>query len=349
MARTEPTVNLKWCETHVVMKAILSNGTTLRLGSAKLEAISESAGSFDYEAKITKDSQVKISTTRSADQVTLNVENVDKELGLTLNDINSTLLGAKVTCSKVFSDIAQNIKATGQITFTGTPSNGNTITIGGITFTFRTGTATGTKDILINGTSGTATNTAAKLNASTIPPIYMAAYSAAAGVVNIEYNLGGSEGNAFTLAKSGTNISLSGSTLTGGDNATKTWERKVLLTGEIANVDANQNEVTIKIVSDTAPNVAFISARPVQDSCPLIFKGEACGYTGILTTCNKLYESDGGCSGRNKQSRYGGIVVKGELPKVITGDIDTEVEVNNRLSIGPHYPNLVNGRIRLAF
>jgi hypothetical protein len=237
MARSEPTVGLDWCESHVIIKATLSDGTILRLGDATLYNVPEAGDVllYGYEAKIVQDAQVKISTTRTADQATITAENVDKELGLTINNVNTVLLGAKVTCCKVFSEI------------------------------------------------------------NNLPPV------------------------------------------------SKVWESKVLLIGEIAFVDVTEDEVTIKIVSDTAPNVAFIAAREVGNKCPLIFKGVACGYSGPLTTCNKLYQSDGGCSGRANQHRFGGVVETGELTSIIRGGLDTEIGVPGRLPLYQPYTDVGGG------
>jgi hypothetical protein len=214
----------------VIIKALLANGVTLRLGSAKLTNVPEADATLhSYEAKIIQDSQVKISTTRTADQMSFEAENVDKELGLTINNVATVLVGAKVICSKVFAE------------------------------------------------SGSA-------------PGHL-------------------------------------------------WESKVLLTGEIASIDNTEEVVSIKIVSDTAPGVAFIASRPVQAKCPLVFKGTACGYVGSLTTCNKLYESAGGCSGRTNTHRFGGVIIKGELPEIINGDVDTTVGNGDRHGPNTTYPD----------
>ncbi len=353
MSRTEPSVDLNFCESHVIIKAILANGTILRLGSATLtDVIEPDTLGYAYEAKIVKDSQVRISTTRTADQMSIEAENVDKVLGLTLNDINTVLSGARVVCSKVFTNIPTKVAASGIISFPLVPNNNDTVAINGVVWTFKTSSPTGNQ-VLINGTSGSAVNLAAALTASKLPKVYMADYVKLTSPINrvvATYKLKGEEGNSFTLAKSGTQITVSGATLTGGGITPKVWDSKVLLTGEISYAEANPETMTIKIVSDTAPNVAFISNRPVQTHCPLIFKGFACGYTGSLTTCNKVYESVDGCSGRENQERFGGAVVKGELPQIIPGDIDTDVFDIDRRGWGHRYfPDPDDGRVRILY
>ena len=114
------------------------------------------------------------------------------------------------------------VKATGTVTFsTSPPSANDTITINGVVFTFKSSNPVG-NEILIGGTiTATAANAVAVLNASTDPKVSAASYSNAAGVMTVTYDLHGIEGNDFTLAKNGTNIAVSGATLTGGVNATK--------------------------------------------------------------------------------------------------------------------------------
>lgn len=121
--------------------------------------------------------------------------------------------------------------ATGALTIATNPTAGNTITINGQTVTFRS-TLTGVGlEVLIGATAAaTAANLAAALNASNIPAIAQATYSAAGAVVTIKfgsylaYGFAGkqsAEGNSFTYAGTGTSVTPSTTTnLTGGVNAT---------------------------------------------------------------------------------------------------------------------------------
>jgi hypothetical protein len=197
-------VNLKKCETQVSARLTLVDGTLIRIASAELSFAEEDSSIYTYEAKITSDAELNAAITKSADGTSLEATNVDKEIGLTINESITSLLGAKVTFCKVFR-----------------PDTGGT------------------------------------------------------------------------------------------------WENKVLLQGEIANAVINETVVKLTIVSDTSPNLAFISTRPIQAACPLVFKGKACGYTGSLTTCDHLYDSDAGCAGRNNQHRYGGVANKGDLAEIV--------------------------------
>lgn len=109
-------------------------------------------------------------------------------------------------------------QASGTITVTTVvPSNGDTLTINGVAFTFKT-VPVSNRDIEIGADlNGTATNIAAKLEASTDPRVNIANYTASTAAVTVSYINTGVEGNSFTLATSNAvNLVLSGATLTGG-------------------------------------------------------------------------------------------------------------------------------------
>ena len=111
--------------------------------------------------------------------------------------------------------------ATGTISIGTNPTAGQTVIINGETFTFRTGTAPLAGDVLVGATSAnTATNLAAKLNASTSPKVAVASYSAATTIVTVTYGSKSTEGNAFTLAAGTSLATVSGATLTGGTTPT---------------------------------------------------------------------------------------------------------------------------------
>ncbi len=118
------------------------------------------------------------------------------------------------------SDAITSVKAGGSISFSGQPSNNDTLVINGITYTFKT-TATLATDIQIGGTlAETIGNLSDTLNASTNGAINVATYSSTGSTLAIEYDLSGTTGNGFTLDDSGTSVATaSAATLTGGANA----------------------------------------------------------------------------------------------------------------------------------
>ena len=111
--------------------------------------------------------------------------------------------------------------ATGTITVTTNPTAGQTVVVNGVTFTFRSGTAPLANDVLLGASAGaTATNLAAKLEASTDPAVAVATYEAAASVVTVTYGVKSVEGNTFTLAAGTSGVTVSNATLTGGSAPT---------------------------------------------------------------------------------------------------------------------------------
>lgn len=117
--------------------------------------------------------------------------------------------------------------ATGTITFSAVPANNDTLTINGVVFTYKTSPVAGVEtDMPIPASAAAgAIALAALLTNSTNPKIAEATYTSAALVVTVKYGnpmIYGTtgkmtvDGNAFTLAKTGSATAVSGATLTGG-------------------------------------------------------------------------------------------------------------------------------------
>ncbi len=107
------------------------------------------------------------------------------------------------------------ILATGDIAFTVNPSNGDTITLNGVVWTFTTGVATGNETKVQGTLALTMTQLASDLNASVVPALAVATYSATATQLDITYDTPGVTGNTYTLAASV--ATPNASSLTGGD------------------------------------------------------------------------------------------------------------------------------------
>lgn len=433
MSRSNPNVDLNWCESHVIIKAVLADGTVLRLGTATLANVLESDGNeYQYIAKLTKDSELRSSITQATNQLSVGAENVDKVLGLSINNINTVLSGAKVIASKVFSNAynmnigeynpklwfsARTIKnvapnqivngwtnaSDGEPNATGTAilrwakidgknalefNSARTMNItdnfplaqvfavfklpetnfsdsGSIlgssvpAFKFSSGTNNFTSplpsSVRANGTELSSPysvpnlSTTQILNVKTSNPESIRSYS-----INnqdgVRMNFFLSELIGFTTLLSPQEEQTVEFILSNTYGIqlpyipSRTWESKVLLVGEIAKAEIDEGTVDINIVSDIAPNVAFLANRPLQSHCPLVYKGRACGYSGPLATCNKLYDSIDGCSGRNNQHRFGGLVIKGELPSPIVGGIDTTIGIEGRFGTDEHFPTMPRNR-----
>lgn len=124
--------------------------------------------------------------------------------------------------------------ATGTITIATNPTNSQTITVNGVTVTFKTAlTAPAVaNEVLLGATAAaTATNLAAALNTSATPAIATASYVAAAAVVTVTYGnptvygttgMKSTEGNAFTLVTgtAAAAVTMSAATLSGGTDYT---------------------------------------------------------------------------------------------------------------------------------
>ncbi len=105
------------------------------------------------------------------------------------------------------------LAASGSITIASTPADGATVTVNGVTFTFRTTASTST-EVAIGGTAAaTASSLASALTTSASAA---ATYTANGATVTVAYNTTGTAGNAFTLASSSAAATISGATLTGG-------------------------------------------------------------------------------------------------------------------------------------
>lgn len=173
--------------------------------------------------------------------------------------------------------------ASGNVTFTANPAADDTVTVNGTVFTAKASGATGNQFNIGADVTATALNLANVLNASVVAGVALATYSPALGVVTVTYDTGGTAGNAFTLAKSGTNITVSGATLSGGSASGATTldtdytldaelgiigviDGGSIVTGETMNVAYSQSAVSrTQVISGTDQiegAMRFISYNP---------------------------------------------------------------------------------------
>jgi hypothetical protein len=135
--------------------------------------------------------------------------------------VNAVLTGAVCTWNGSEFVITSNstgagVQASGTITFTGTGSNTDTLTVGGTSIELVTGTPTGNEVLIGGSASATAGNMYTFLANSTDTNISKCTYSLNGAVITVTYKLVGTAGNSFTLAKSSTAITLSAGDLAGG-------------------------------------------------------------------------------------------------------------------------------------
>lgn len=148
----------------------------------------------------------------------------DMSGSFTCDNVNSDnlalfFLGANDTQTVVTGDATF---AAGTVTFTGTGTAADTVTINGEEVTLETSGATGSE---INvGVSATATAQNLKTLINNNPSIFGVTAAGAAAILTLTAIDAGPTGNAITLAKSSTGITISGATLTGAtDNGTETF------------------------------------------------------------------------------------------------------------------------------
>ncbi len=175
----------------------------------------------------------------SIDSVPYAVSGVNLSSALNLNGVASTLqtalnaLASGTTCTYdsvlarfnivspttgVTSSISYGAAPTafGSAAFSGQPSANDTITIIGTAVTFVSGTATGNQVKIGTDLATTLASLAAILNGSADTNLVKASYSVVGSTLYAVSKVTGTAGNAYTLVKSSTAITVSGATFTGG-------------------------------------------------------------------------------------------------------------------------------------
>lgn len=109
--------------------------------------------------------------------------------------------------------------SSGTLTLNGQPSANDTFTIGGTTVTFVASSPIGNQVVIGASTAATLSNLLLFLQQSLDSNIDQCTYAQGTGnVVNVTFKVAGTAGNSFTLAKSGSNLAVSGADLAGGSN-----------------------------------------------------------------------------------------------------------------------------------
>jgi hypothetical protein len=132
----------------------------------------------------------------------------------------TTLTNVRIGRVTVIGD-TKGDAATGTITFTGAPSNNDTVTVNGEVFTFKT-TPSGANDILIVGTAlGNAINLSLALStvssANISNKVVADNVKSTSNIIRVTALPCGTAGNAYTLTESAANVAVSGAgTLAGG-------------------------------------------------------------------------------------------------------------------------------------
>lgn len=179
-----------------------------------------------------------------------------------------------------FNNIAGPVAASGAATFAGQPAANDVLTIFGTAVTFVSGTPTGTQVQIGASLAVTLSNLLTMLLATADTGLVKGTYSLSGSVLSISANqLGnagaqaGTAGNALTLAKTSTNIAVSGATLTGG---TGTWQ---VFWTNLANVINNGN--AFHGPSQSVIATALTSSVAPILSTPVTLSGGTDGATGV--------------------------------------------------------------------
>lgn len=123
------------------------------------------------------------------------------------------------------NDIALSTgSAIGTFTFSGLPTNNETFTVNGTTFTFKTTSSASTEITIGSTAAATATNMAAVLNTTANKALTTVNAIANGSVVYLQAQTGGTAGNSITTTESATNFTVSGATLSGGVAVSSTAE-----------------------------------------------------------------------------------------------------------------------------
>jgi hypothetical protein len=88
-----------------------------------------------------------------------------------------------------------------------------------------------------------------------------------------------------------------------------TPESVELFNGIVIQPQVFEREVTFDIVDSLVAAGTIIGARPMTVKCPYRFKDQrTCGFVGLESTCNKMPNSNDGCSGPRERGTFRRVV-----------------------------------------
>jgi hypothetical protein len=236
------------------------------IGIALRHAIMPALGAASGGTNIVQYVQnAEVPVLRHGDVYALPVENVSKgDPVVSITAQNGALGSAANNATDATAAAAGNAKATGTITVAGVPLVNDTLTVNGVVYTFVTnenynftlGQGGNVAQMIVIPATVNLTAAAIQLalDDSINPLLTGAEYTVIGAVVTINYQLGGTGGNAFTLATSdATNITLSAATLASG--AANTGNATIALGGEAEQSTAPNGTFTIVCTTATTANV----------------------------------------------------------------------------------------------
>ena len=132
--------------------------------------------------------------------------------------VDTTLANGTIQRDSTFN--FGGVQASGTVTFTVQPTDASTVTIGGVAVTFKTSPTSGNQVAIGSNLAGSITDLVTWLNGSLDAALRQASYSGSSTVLTVKYKNVGVAGNAFAIATTVTGATASGSTLSGGTEAT---------------------------------------------------------------------------------------------------------------------------------
>lgn len=179
--------------------------------------------------------------------------------------------------------------ALGSMTLSGQPSANDSFTIGGTAVTFVASSPVGSQVVIGSTTAQTLSNLLLFLQQSLDTNISKCTYAQGTGnVINVTYQVAGTGGNAFTLVKSGTNLAVSGATLSGGTQPSSVSYAQAPTSGTDISTMLGLTSVTSQGLA-----AGYASETPVQcvaalDSLSSVWYGLTFASTSAITSAQHL-------------------------------------------------------------
>ena len=222
------------------------------------------------------------------------------------------------------STTGAGVEASGTITLSGQPSANDTVTVNGQTITFVTSGATGSQVNIGTSDQITLANLWTFLVNSTNASLLEATYTMNGLVLTATFNQVGTVGNAFTLAKSGTNIAVSASTLAGGVNASAVGYATTGAGQDISVLMGLTSALALPLV----PGYAAESALAAVEACDVASKNwYGMGFASSVMPSDSDYLAIGAYIEADPVTRMFGVTTQetGVLTAQVSNDIASEM------------------------
>lgn len=254
--------------------------------------------------------------------------------------ISSSTTGAGVKATGTITldtNPAYGVQASGTITLSGQPSNGDTVTIKGTVVTFVSGTPSGNQVQIAGSALLTAAALQTFLQASADSNLAANTYNTIALITTITARLYGTAGNSYGLLKSGSNIAVSGATLSGGVAADTLTVNGTAFTFVPSSPTGNQILVG-PTVTQTAANVQTTLAASVVSG---VAEATYTRSTTVITVEFKEVGTDGNSFTLVKSSSHislsGATLADGAIASTVgyaTTGISAQLKLTSALSQG---------------